>query len=63
MIPQCVRQGTVTPVSYNIIFDTSGLKPDNQERLAYKLCHMYYNWQGNGVYLPDYFIGRNTVPP
>jgi len=46
LVPQCVRQGTVTPVSYNVIFDESGLSPTNMQRLAYKLCHMYFNWQG-----------------
>lgn len=46
LVPQCVRQGTVTPVSYNVIYDDSGLKPDHMQRLAYKMCHLYYNWQG-----------------
>ncbi len=46
MVPQCVRQGTVTPVSYNVILDESGLSPDQLQRFAYKLCHLYYNWQG-----------------
>ncbi|VDO39888.1 unnamed protein product [Haemonchus placei] len=31
LVPQFVNQGTVTPVCYN---------------LAFKLCHLYYNWQG-----------------
>uniref|UniRef100_A0A914VYH8 Uncharacterized protein n=1 Tax=Plectus sambesii TaxID=2011161 RepID=A0A914VYH8_9BILA len=46
LVPQCVRQGTVTPVNYNVIEDTTGLSPDHHQRLAYKLCHLYYNWQG-----------------
>ena len=46
LVPQCVRQGTVTPVSYNVIYDKSGLSPDKQQMLSYKLCHLYYNWQG-----------------
>ena len=46
MVPQCVRQGTVTPVNYNVIEDTTGLTPDRHQLLAYKLCHLYYNWQG-----------------
>ena len=37
--------GTVTPVAYNVIYDESGLKPDHLQRLSYKLCHLYYNWQ------------------
>ena len=41
---QTVRQGTVTPVNYNIIEDTTGFKPDHFQKLTYKLCHLYYNW-------------------
>lgn len=44
IVSQSVRQGTVTPTHYNIIYDTSGLKPDHMQRLTYKLCHLYYNW-------------------
>ncbi|CAB3408401.1 unnamed protein product [Caenorhabditis bovis] len=46
MVPQFVNQGTVTPVSYNILFDNTGLTPDQHHKLAFKLCHLYYNWQG-----------------
>ena len=41
---QSVRQGTVAPTHYNVIHDTTGLKPDHMQRLAYKLTHLYYNW-------------------
>ena len=46
IVAQSVRQGTVTPTSYNVIYDTTGLKPDHVQRLTYKLCHLYYNWPG-----------------
>ena len=46
LIPQSVNQGSVTPVAYNVIYDHSGLSPDQMQRLAYKLSHLYYNWQG-----------------
>ncbi|CAO4361477.1 unnamed protein product [Caenorhabditis nigoni] len=46
LVPQFVNQGTVTPVSYNIIYDDTGLGPDKHQQLAFKLCHLYYNWQG-----------------
>ncbi len=46
MVPQAVRQGTVTPVSYNVIVDESGLSADQLQRLTFKLCHLYFNWQG-----------------
>ena len=44
LISQSVRQGTVTPTHYNVIWDTSGLKPDHMQRLTYKMTHLYYNW-------------------
>ena len=44
VVSQAVRQGTVAPTHYNIISDSSTLKPDHFQRLTYKLCHLYYNW-------------------
>ncbi|KAL1470729.1 hypothetical protein MTO96_024086 [Rhipicephalus appendiculatus] len=46
LVSQSVRQGTVSPTHYNIIYDTTGLKPDHMQRLAYKLTHLYFNWPG-----------------
>jgi len=46
LVSQHVRQGTVTPTHYNVVYDSSGLKPDHMQRLSYKLTHMYYNWPG-----------------
>ncbi|KAL7051545.1 hypothetical protein ACKWTF_004499 [Chironomus riparius] len=46
LISQSVKQGTVAPTSYNIIYDTSCLKPKEMQLLSYKLCHLYYNWSG-----------------
>jgi len=46
VIPQNVRQGTVNPTSYNVIEDTTGLKPDQMQLLTYSLCHLYFNWPG-----------------
>ncbi|XP_044740246.1 piwi-like protein Siwi [Chrysoperla carnea] len=46
IVSQSVKQGTVSPTSYNVINDTSGLDPDKIQRLTYKLCHMYFNWSG-----------------
>ncbi|CAH1233753.1 PIWIL1 [Branchiostoma lanceolatum] len=46
LVSGSVRQGTVTPCHYNVVSDTSGLKPDHMQRLTYKLCHLYYNWPG-----------------
>jgi len=46
LVSQSVRQGTVSPTHYNVIYDTTGLKPDHIQRLSYKLTHLYYNWPG-----------------
>nr|XP_023021942.1 piwi-like protein Ago3 [Leptinotarsa decemlineata] len=46
LVPQNVRQGTVNPTHYIVLYDTCNLKPDHSQRLCYKLCHLYYNWPG-----------------
>nr|XP_003227897.2 PREDICTED: piwi-like protein 1 [Anolis carolinensis] len=46
IVSQSVKCGTVAPTHYNVIYDSSALKPDHMQRLTYKLCHMYYNWPG-----------------
>ncbi|XP_015792164.1 piwi-like protein 1 [Tetranychus urticae] len=46
LISQSVRFGTVNPTMYNIIKDTTRWKPIHHQLLAYKLCHLYYNWTG-----------------
>lgn len=43
IVSQQVRQGTITPTSYNVIYDNFGLDPDKMQRLTYKLTHMYFN--------------------
>jgi len=46
LVSQHVRQGTVSPTHYVVVYDESGLKPDHLQRLSYKLTHLYYNWPG-----------------
>ncbi|XP_012234676.1 piwi-like protein Ago3 [Linepithema humile] len=46
LVPQNVRQGTVTPTHYIVVHDTSNMETDHMQRLTYKLCHLYYNWAG-----------------
>ncbi|XP_037929058.1 protein aubergine-like [Teleopsis dalmanni] len=46
IVSQSVRQGTVSPTSYNVIYDTMGLTPDRIQMLTYKMTHMYYNYTG-----------------
>ncbi|XP_037029496.1 protein aubergine-like [Bradysia coprophila] len=43
---QYVRNGTVSPTNYNVLYDTSGLSPDRLQILSYKMTHLYYNWSG-----------------
>ena len=45
IVSQSVHQGSVAPTHFNVVYDTSALKPDHMQRLTYKLCHLYYNWQ------------------
>ncbi len=46
LIPQAVNQGTVTPVSFNVIYDDNKLPAEKLQLFTYKLTHGYYNWQG-----------------
>ncbi|XP_037958068.1 protein piwi [Teleopsis dalmanni] len=46
IVSQCVRQGTVSPTAYNVIFSNIRLSPDQIQLLTYKACHLYYNWSG-----------------
>uniref|UniRef100_A0A182KF12 Uncharacterized protein n=1 Tax=Anopheles christyi TaxID=43041 RepID=A0A182KF12_9DIPT len=47
LISQTVRQGTVSPTAYNVIYDESGLKPDQLQVYTSKQTHLYYNWCGS----------------
>lgn len=46
LVSQSVRQGTVSPTSYNVLYDNMGLPPDKIQILTYKMTHLYYNWSG-----------------
>lgn len=67
LVSQHVRQGTVSPTHYVVIYDTSQMKPDHMQRLTYKMTHLYYNWPGT-VRVPApcqyahklaYLVGQN----
>ncbi|GAB0096382.1 PIWI [Sergentomyia squamirostris] len=47
LVSQSTRQGTVSPTSYNVIWDESGLPADKIQIWTYKMTHLYYNWAGN----------------
>uniref|UniRef100_A0A1A9W0S0 Piwi n=1 Tax=Glossina brevipalpis TaxID=37001 RepID=A0A1A9W0S0_9MUSC len=46
LVSQSVRQGTVSPTSYNVVHSTIRLSADQMQLLTYKMCHLYYNWSG-----------------
>ncbi|XP_039962265.1 protein piwi [Bactrocera tryoni] len=46
LVSQSVRQGTVSPTSYNIVYSNIRLTPDQMQLLTYKMTHLYYNWSG-----------------
>ena len=46
LISQSVRQGTVSPAHYQVLYDTIKLKQQDLQKLTYMLCHLYYNWPG-----------------
>lgn len=41
IVSQAVTQGTATPTSYNVLYDTFGLPPDKLQIMTYKMCHLY----------------------
>ncbi len=45
LVSQSVRQGTVSPTSYNVIYDSTTFKVNHIQSLTYKLTHLYFNWQ------------------
>lgn len=46
LVSQSVRQGTVSPTNYNILYDSTGLSADQLQVLSYKMTHLYYNYTG-----------------
>lgn len=46
LVSQSVREGTVSPTSFNVIHDGMELPCDRLQRLTYKMCHLYFNWAG-----------------
>ena len=52
LVSQNVREGTVTPSHYHVIYDTSNLKPDHMQRFVYK-----YNTSS------EFSVARPLTPP
>ncbi|XP_053697192.1 protein argonaute-3 [Sabethes cyaneus] len=47
LVPQSVRQGSVSPTHYIVVCNQPDYSPDILQRLSYKLCYLYYNWPGS----------------
>ncbi|GAB0086881.1 hypothetical protein DMENIID0001_010870 [Sergentomyia squamirostris] len=47
IVSQSTKEGTISPTSYNVIWDESGLSADRIQIWTYKMTHLYYNWSGN----------------
>lgn len=41
LVPQTVREGTVTPTGFNIIHDTMGIPPDRVQQLTFRFTYFY----------------------
>lgn len=54
LISQSVRQGTVSPTAYNVIYDSMGLPPDKLQILTYKVRFQIFLCGQNSFYLPLY---------
>ncbi|KAL8619083.1 hypothetical protein ACOMHN_019355 [Nucella lapillus] len=46
LVAQTVREGTISPTHYNVLLNELNLKANTCQMLAYRMTHMYYNWQG-----------------
>merc|ERR1712096_317212 len=46
LVSQSVRQATVTPTSYNLVKDISGLRLDHIQSLTCMLTHIFSNYPG-----------------
>lgn len=57
LVSQNTTQGTALPVYFNVIHnDDAGVSPNNQQKLAYALTHLYYNWPVCIVHILLFFI-------
>ncbi|XP_034941705.1 piwi-like protein Siwi isoform X2 [Chelonus insularis] len=44
LVSQFVRNGSVSPSAYNVIYDTVGFDVSAIQQLTYRLTHMYFNY-------------------
>jgi len=46
LVAQFVTQGTAVPVKYQCLVNTANLSMEFLQELTFKLCHLYFNWNG-----------------
>lgn len=44
VVSQHVSQGTVSPTHYIVLDWTTDMKPAHIQKIAFRLCHLYFNW-------------------
>ena len=44
IVSQSVNQGTVSPTHYTVLEWRTSLRPEDLQRICFRLCHMYFNW-------------------
>ena len=47
VMPAKATQGAMTPTHFHVIYDDSGLRCEEVQGLAYRMCYAYYNWSGS----------------
>jgi aubergine len=47
VMPAKATQGAMTPTHFHVIYDDSGLRCEDVQQLAYRMCYAYYNWSGS----------------
>jgi aubergine-like protein len=47
VMPAKATQGAMTPTHFHVIYDDTGMRCDEVQTLAYRMCYSYYNWSGS----------------
>jgi aubergine-like protein len=55
LISTSEKQSTVSPTYYNVAKSNLQTPPSRIQELTFRLCHLYYNWNGNILLLKNSF--------
>jgi len=47
LVPTKGTQGVITPTHFHVLYDDTGVAPDDIKLLTYRMCYLYYNWSGS----------------